>query len=285
MRVSRFAPSPTGLLHLGHAYSAYQALDAASGGRFLLRIEDIDAARCRPEFEDAIYDDLRWLGLDWEMPVRRQSDHMSEYESALTQLRARDLVYRCFRTRKEILAAIENAPHEMSEVFIGAPLSVDEEQERLARGEAFAWRLSLARCREELGAAFDDLSFFEFGEGPNGEHGRIAARPDLLGDVVLGRKDFPASYHLAACHDDAAQGVTVIARGHDLFPVTHLHVLLQRLFGWPTPEYRHHRLIVGPDGKRYAKRDRSVTLRALREQGKTAAQVLAMAQARRPETL
>jgi glutamyl-Q tRNA(Asp) synthetase len=281
MRVSRFAPSPTGLLHLGHAYSAFQTLDAASGERFLLRIEDIDRTRCKPEFEDAIYEDLRWLGLDWETPVRRQSDHIAAYESALTHLRERNLVYRCFRTRKDILAAIESAPHEMGEVFVGARLSKDEEHDRLARGEAFAWRLSLARCRDELGAVFDALSFMECGEGPNGETGRIAARPDLLGDVVLGRKDFPASYHLAACHDDAAQGVTVIARGQDLFPVTHLHVLLQRLFGWPTPDYRHHRLICGPDGKRYAKRDRSVTLRALRAAGKTRSEVLAMAQVAR----
>jgi glutamyl-Q tRNA(Asp) synthetase len=281
MRVSRFAPSPTGLLHLGHAYSGFQTLDAASGGRFLLRIEDIDRTRCKPEFEAAIFEDLHWLGLDWETPVRRQSDHMSDYGNALTNLRERNLVYRCFRTRREILAAIESAPHERGEVFVGAPLSNDEEQERLARGEAFAWRLSLARCRDELGAAFDALYFVESGAGPNGETGRIAARPDLLGDVVLGRKDFPASYHLAASYDDALQGVTVIARGHDLFHVTHLHVLLQALFGWPTPEYRHHRLIHGPDGKRYAKRDQSVTLRALRNAGKNPAEVLAMAGLRR----
>jgi glutamyl-Q tRNA(Asp) synthetase len=162
-------------------------------------------------------------------------------------------------------------------VFHGAPLGADEEQARLARGEAFAWRLSLARCRDELGDDFDRLGFVETGAGPNGERGAVKAEPALLGDVVLARKDFAASYHLAATHDDALQGVTVIARGQDLFAATHLHVLLQALFGWPTPEYRHHRLILGPDGKRLAKRDRAVTLRALREAGKTPADVRALA--------
>lgn len=275
MRVSRFAPSPTGLLHLGHAYSALKALDAARGGRFLLRIEDIDQGRSRPEFEAAILEDLAWLAIAWSEPPRRQSDHMIEYAAVLDALIARGLVYRCFRTRKE-LAEIASAPHGTPEAFFGEPLGADEEQQRLARGDSFAWRLSQARCRDALGAAYDRLRFLETGEGPNGEHGDIAATPALLGDAVLARKDFATSYHLAACHDDAISGVTIISRGQDLFSSTHLHVLLQALLGWPTPEYRHHRLILGADGKRLAKRDHAATLRAMRENGKTPNDVRAM---------
>ena len=276
MRVARFAPSPTGFLHLGHAFSAFQALDAARGGRFLLRIEDIDFTRCRPHFEQAIYDDLSWLGLAWEEPVRRQSEHMIEYEAALSHLRERGLAYRCFRTRREVMEAIASAPHDSGEAFVGEPLGADDEQMRVTRGDAFAWRLSMARCRDALGAEFERLAFVETGAGPNGERGTIAAAPAQFGDVVIARKDFPASYHLAATHDDALQNVTIISRGQDLFSATHLHVLLQRLFGWPTPEYRHHRLILGPDGKRLAKRDHAVTLQSLRAAGKTPGDVRAM---------
>lgn len=281
MRVTRFAPSPTGFLHLGHAFSAFHALDASGGGRFLLRIEDIDQTRCKPAFEAAILEDLHWLGLAWETPVRRQSHHFGAYERALGQLIQRGLVYRCFRTRREVLEEIARAPHRGGEgpdgiVFRGAPLSADEEQARLARGESFAWRLSLERSRDSLADRFAELFFTETGAGPNGEHGEIVARPELLGDAVLARKDFPASYHLASVHDDALQGVNLVTRGQDLFASTHLHVLLQALLGLATPTYHHHRLILDADGKRFAKRDHAVTLRALREAGRTPADVRAM---------
>ncbi len=278
MRITRFAPSPTGFLHLGHAFAAFYALGACGGGRFLLRIEDIDRTRCKPNFEAAIFEDLHWLGLAWETPPRRQSEHFGAYEHTLGQLIARGLVYRCFRTRREVLHEIARAPHRGGEgpdelVFLGAALSADEEQERLARGESFAWRLSLDRCRDVL--ALERLRFVETGAGPDGEHGEIVARPELLGDAVLARKDFPASYHLASVHDDALQEVNLVTRGQDLFACTHLHVLLQALLGLPTPEYRH-RLIVDADGKRFAKRDHAVTLRAMREAGVTPGDVRAM---------
>ncbi|MBA4793459.1 MAG: tRNA glutamyl-Q(34) synthetase GluQRS [Phenylobacterium sp.] len=274
--VTRFAPSPTGYLHRGHAFSALTAFEAAraAGGTFLLRIEDIDATRVRPAFEAAIFEDLAWLGLSWPTPVRRQSEHMADYEAALEQLRARGLVYRCFRTRREIAQAMASAPHGAMEQFRGAPLPPEEEAERLDRGEPFAWRLSLAAAEARLGG-FDRLSFVEEGRGPSGEHGSIAARPELGGDVVLARKDVGVAYHLAVVVDDALQGVTHVIRGQDLFEATHVQRLLQALLDLPTPVYRHHRLLVGPDGKRYAKRDRAETLRALREAGVTPAELRA----------
>lgn len=270
--VTRFAPSPTGYLHLGHAFSALTAFEAArsAGGRFLLRIEDIDRGRARPEFETAILEDLAWLGLHWEEPVRRQSEHMAEYAAALQSLAERDLVYRCFRTRREIADAIASAPHgESGEVFIGGPLAPDEEKAKLDAGESYAWRLSLKKARAALGPAYFALVFED-------ETGRVRAEPDRLGDVVLARKDFPASYHLASVWDDALQGVTHVIRGEDLRESAHLHVLLQKLLGLPQPVYRHHRLILGPDGKRLAKRDQAATLCALRENGKSPAEVRAM---------
>jgi glutamyl-Q tRNA(Asp) synthetase len=270
--VTRFAPSPTGYLHLGHAFSALTAYDAAreAGGRFLLRVEDIDQGRVRPEFEAAIFEDLAWLGLAWEEPVRRQSEHMAEYEAALQGLIDRELVYRDFRTRREIAEAIASAPHgESSEVFIGGALPPDEEKAKLGAGEPFAWRLSLKKARAALGPAYFALVFED-------ETGRVRAEPDKLGDIVLARKDFPASYHLASVWDDALQGVTHVIRGEDLRESAHLHVLLQKLLGLAQPVYRHHRLILGPDGKRLAKRDQAATLRALRESGKSPADVRAM---------
>lgn len=270
--VTRFAPSPTGYLHLGHAFSALTAYDAAreAGGRFLLRVEDIDQGRVRPEFEAAIFEDLAWLGLAWEEPVRRQSEHMAEYEAALQGLIDRELVYRDFRTRREIAEAIASAPHgESSEVFIGGALPPDEEKAKLGAGEPFAWRLSLKKARAALGPAYFALVFED-------ETGRVRAEPDKLGDVVLARKDFPASYHLASVWDDALQGVTHVIRGEDLRESAHLHVLLQKLLDLPQPVYRHHKLILGPDGKRLAKRDQAATLRALRESGTTPADVRAM---------
>ena len=269
--VTRFAPSPTGYLHLGHAFSALIAAQAArsEGGRLLLRIEDIDATRCRPAFEQAIYEDLQWLGLRWERPVRRQSEHLDDYRKALQALAARGLVYRCFKTRKEIAEEIARAPHHPGEgpeaaIYPGPtePMSTDEEAERVRAGEPFAWRLSMRACRDALGARFDALSFIEDGAGPNGETGRLPARPEQLGDVILGRKDVGASYHLACTHDDALQGVTHVIRGADLFFATPVHVLLHTLAGAPIPRFRHHRLITDRAGQRFAKRDRSATLRA-----------------------
>jgi len=266
--VTRFAPSPTGWLHRGHAFSALTAHDAAkrAGGRFLLRIEDIDATRCRPEFEAAVYEDLAWLGLSWETPVRRQSEHMDDYASALGRLRAEGLLYRCFRTRREIAEEIGRAPHGTMEAFRGGPLPADEEARRLEAGEAFAWRLSLAEAERRLGG-FDGLAFMEEGQGPGGETGLIPARPALGGDVVLARKDAEVAYHLAVAVDDALQGITHVIRGQDLSEASHVQRLLQALLGLPTPVYRHHRLLTGPDGRRYAKRDRAETLRELRSRG------------------
>ena len=270
MFATRFAPSPTGYLHKGHAYSALTAFAAAraAGGRFVLRIEDIDATRCRPEFEAAIYEDLAWLGLAWESPVRRQSEHLADYQAALERLAADGLLYRCFRTRREVAEAIASAPHGPMEVFRGEPLPPEDEARRLAAGEPFALRLSLAAAAEKLGG-FGSLDFLEEGEG------RIRARPELAGDVVLARKDVGVAYHLAVVVDDALQGITHVIRGRDLFEATHVQRLLQALLALPTPTYRHHPLLTGPDGKRFAKRDRSETLRALRDGGMSAAQLRA----------
>ncbi len=270
--VTRFAPSPTGYLHLGHALSALSAHDAAraAGGRFVLRIEDIDTGRARPEFEAAIFEDLAWLGLQWDEPVRRQSAHMDEYAAPLQNLIERNLVYRCFRTRKEIAEAIASAPHEaVDERFTGEALAPDEEAARLEAGDSFAWRLSLKKARAALGPAYFTLVFED-------ETGLVRAEPERHGDVVLARKDFGTSYHLASVHDDALQGVTHVIRGEDLREAAHLHVLLQRLLDLPQPVYRHHRLVLGEDGKRLAKRDQSATLRAVREAGKTPDDVRAM---------
>ncbi len=269
---TRFAPSPTGYLHLGHAFSALTAFDVARAarGRFLLRIEDIDQGRARPEFEAAIFEDLAWLGIEWETPVRRQSEHMADYEAALRSLIDRQLVYRCFRTRKEIAEAIASAPHgEPEEPFRGEALPPEEEAAKLDAGEAFAWRLSLKKARAALGPAYFALVFED-------ETGPVRAEPERRGDVVLARKDFGTSYHLASVWDDALQGVTHVIRGEDLRDAAHLHVLLQKLLELPQPVYRHHQLILGEDGKRLAKRDQAATLSALRESGKTPADVRAM---------
>ena len=274
--VTRFAPSPTGYLHKGHAFSALTAWSAAkqADGRFLLRVEDIDATRCRPEFEAAIFEDLAWLGLDWETPVRRQSEHLADYQGAIARLDELGLIYRCFRTRKEVLDEIGRAPHHPGEgpdgaVFVGRPLPAAEEQALLDQGRPFAWRLSLERAREYLGPGWEALSFVEDGEGV------VQARPETAGDVVLARKDVGVAYHLAVVFDDALQGVSHVIRGRDLFEATHIQRVLQALLGLPTPAYRHHALLTGPDGKRFAKRDRSQTLRELRESGMTAGQLRA----------
>ena len=275
---TRFAPSPTGHLHRGHAFSALtvQAAARAAGGRVLLRIEDIDAGRCRPEYEAAILEDLAWLGFSWDEPVRRQSEHLAEYAAAIETLRARGLLYRCFRTRRQILDGIGQAPHGTAEALRPGPHPPAEEADLLAQGLPFAWRLSLDRTRAELGeATWEGLTFTEEGEGPDGERGMVRARPETAGDVVLARKDAGVAYHLAAVHDDAVQGVTHVIRGQDLFEAAHIQRLIQALMGWPAPVYRHHRLLTGPDGRRFAKRDRSQTLAELRAGGMSARQLRA----------
>ncbi|MBR0657204.1 tRNA glutamyl-Q(34) synthetase GluQRS [Plastoroseomonas arctica] len=254
--VTRFAPSPTGLLHLGHAFSALVAWRTAraAGGRFLLRIEDIDTARCRPEFTAAILEDLAWLGLDWDGEVRVQSGHFAAYAATLEALRGRGLLYPCFCTRAEIAAA---APHGPEPVYPGTCKHLDagEAAARIASGAAHAWRLHMDRA-----AAGRTLSFSEHGE-------RRVCDPMPFGDVVLARKDTPASYHLCVTQDDEAQGVTLVTRGEDLLPVTAIHRLLQEVMGWPEPEYAHHRLLVDAGGQRLAKRDGAPAIRALREAG------------------
>ncbi|NEX92171.1 tRNA glutamyl-Q(34) synthetase GluQRS [Caulobacter sp. 17J65-9] len=271
--VTRFAPSPTGFLHKGHAFSALsaQAAARAEGGRFLLRVEDIDLTRCRPEYEQGLYEDLAWLGLEWEEPVRRQSAHFDAYRGALDRLIARGLVYRCFKTRREILDEIARAPHGPGEgpegaIYRGQPLSPADETALLAEGRAYAWRLSLDRAREAIGG-WDALTFVETGEGPLGETGVIQARPETAGDVVLARKDVGVAYHLAAVFDDALQEVSHVVRGQDLFEATHIQRLLQALLDLPTPRYRHHRLLTDAQGRRFAKRDRAETLQELRARG------------------
>ncbi len=277
--VTRFAPSPTGRLHLGHAFSALTVYRAAqeANGRFLLRMEDIDQTRCKPEFENAIYEDLSWLGLDWETPVRRQSDHFDDYVSALEILRGKNLVYRCFKTRKDIADEIERAPHLTAQgpegpAYFGAPLSTDEERALLDKGAPYAWRLSIAAAKGYLGGAYEDLFFTE--ETPEGER-RVKADPSLFGDVVIARKDSGTSYHLASVHDDALQGVTHVIRGEDLYHAAHLHRLLQAIFDYAAPVYRHHRLLMDASGRRLAKRDKAATLTALRESGAEACDVMA----------
>lgn len=276
--VTRFAPSPTGRLHRGHALSALTAWTAAraAGGRFLLRIEDIDPTRCKPEFETGILDDLDWLGLDRDGPVRRQSDHLHEYAGVVDVLDRRGLLYRCFRTRREILDAIADAPHGPADAARPGPHPAEEEAALLAEGRPFAWRLSLDRARAALGdRAWAQLSFVEEGAGPDGERGLIPARPETAGDVVLARKDAGTAYHVAVTHDDALQGVTHVIRGHDLFEATHVQVLIQALMGWPTPVYRHHPLLLDASGRRLAKRDKAETLQSLRERGMDPAQLRA----------
>jgi glutamyl-Q tRNA(Asp) synthetase len=287
--VTRFAPSPSGLLHLGHAHAALFAEHAArrAGGRFLVRIEDIDRGRCRPEYDDAIDEDLRWLGLAWEEPVLRQSERFPVYRQALDALAGRGLLYPCFCTRKEIqreIASAGRAPHITPD---GSPtadgpdgplypgtcraLSEVERRDRIAAGEAYALRLDMTRAA----AAAGPLAWIEHGRGLAGA--AVPAVPDIHGDVVLARKDVPASYHLAVTVDDAAQGVTLVTRGEDLAPATHVHRLLQALLDLPVPEWHHHGLIADPGGRRLAKRDDARAIRALRDQGLSPGEVRALA--------
>jgi glutamyl-Q tRNA(Asp) synthetase len=278
MIVTRFAPSPTGFLHLGHAYAALTAFDAAreTGARFLLRIEDIDDIRCRPDFEQAIFEDLRWLGLIWEEPVRRQSEHFADYADALKRLESKGLLYPCFCTRKAIAdeiarAGLAPAAAELSPegpLYPGTcrALTAETRIRRMAHGDAYALRLDVAKAMRFLAR---DLVFEEKRRGPNGETGLQTARPQLLGDVVLARKELPTSYHLAVVVDDALQDVTLVTRGEDLFPATHIQRLLQALLDLPTPAYAHHRLILDQAGRKFSKRDRAATLSSLRQSGAT----------------
>lgn len=273
MPTTRFAPSPTGLLHLGHAFAALSAYQAAAGGRFLLRIEDLDTGRARAEYITSIEEDLAWLGLRWETPLLHQSTRAAAYEAALARLSARELLYPCFCTRSEIAAEMARAgqaPHERpSALYPGTcrGLSAGERAERRRAGVPYALRLDVGRAAALAGA----LEFSELGAGPAGEHGPIRVDPQSFGDVVLARKDLPAAYHLAVVVDDAYQQVTLVTRGHDLFSATHLQRLLQALLRLPVPQYAHHRLILDPSGNKFSKRDRAVTLRHLREQGVTPA--------------
>jgi glutamyl-Q tRNA(Asp) synthetase len=261
--ISRFAPSPTGYLHVGHAYSAWMAWRRADV--LLLRLEDIDTTRCRPEFYPAIEEDLRWLGLDWQGEVRVQSAHMAEYAASLAKLQQRGLLYPCFCTRADIARA-SAAPHGAEGIYPGTcrHLSQAERAERIATGAQYALRLDTTAASAQAGR----LKFFEEGTG------WIGAQPQRLGDAVLARKDTPASYHLCVVHDDALQNITHVIRGEDLREATHMHVLLQNLLDLPTPIYAHHRLLTGPDGKRLAKRDFAATLREMRTAGTTAATIL-----------
>jgi glutamyl-Q tRNA(Asp) synthetase len=273
--VFRFAPSPNGFLHLGHAYSALLNFDLAqaSGGRFLLRIEDIDPTRCKPEFEAAIFEDLAWLGIAWETPVRRQSEHLGEYRAALEKLSAAGLLYPSFESRAEIarLVAEREAHGAWPRDPDGAPLypgdakglPPDERTRQIESGTPYALRLDMAAAMARTG----DLTWIEQGEGPDGETGRIAARPEAWGDVVLARKETPTSYHLSVVIDDALQGATDVVRGQDLFHASSVHRLLQHLLGLPEPTYRHHRLIRDASGHKLSKSTGSTGLRGLRAAG------------------
>lgn len=265
---ARFAPSPTGWLHLGHAYAALFAWQQAreTDGRFLVRLEDIDAARSRPEYEQALFEDLAWLGLDWEKPVRRQSGHFADYQAALDRLSALGLLYPCFCTRREIqeeIARADRAPHGPDGALYPGTcraLSPEERARRIASGQPYALRLHMERARALAPA---DLAWHDL------DHGTHQATPGIFGDAVLARKDTPASYHLAVVVDDALQGITLVTRGLDLLPATHLHRLLIALLGLPVPQWRHHRLITDAQGRRLAKRDDARSLRHLRAEGWT----------------
>ena len=285
MPVFRFAPSPNGYLHLGHAFSALLNFEMAraAGGRFLLRIEDIDAARCRPEYEIAIYEDLAWLGIEWEAPVCRQSEHFDDDRTALARLAAQGLTFASFESRSEI-AALVAARERPGLVWPrdpdGAPLYPGdaralpeaERAGRIAAGAPYAIRLDMAAAVARAGR----LTWLETGAGPDGETGTVTVAPEAWGDVVLARKETPTSYHLAVVLDDARQGVTDVVRGQDLFWATSVHRLLQALLGLPAPAYHHHRLVRDSDGQKLAKSTRATALRELRARGATPADIRRM---------
>jgi glutamyl-Q tRNA(Asp) synthetase len=283
--VFRFAPSPNGYLHLGHAFSALLNYDLArrAGGRLLLRIEDIDAARCRPEFEAAIVQDLAWLGVEWETPMRRQSEHLDVYRDAVEKLATQGLIYPSFESRAEIarLVAQREANGPWPRDPDGAPLypgtakllSPDERARLLESGAPYALRLDMAAARARAAA----LGWIEQGEGPGGETGPVAAQPQVWGDVILARKETPTSYHLAVVLDDAQQGVTDVVRGQDLFWSTSVHRLLQQLLDLPQPVYRHHRLVLDAAGQKLSKSTLATGLRELRAAGATPAAIRRLA--------
>ncbi|MDD3287531.1 MAG: tRNA glutamyl-Q(34) synthetase GluQRS [Alphaproteobacteria bacterium] len=270
MVVSRFAPSPTGHLHLGHAFSALFAEKAArsAGGKFLLRIEDIDPVRCKPEFSDDLIEDLKWLGLKWDGEIRKQSEHMDDYKNALSRLKELGVLYPCFCTRSEVAAEIASAgqaPHGADgPLYPGVcrKLSVEQREEFMEQRSA-VWRLDSAKAKALVG----NISW------KDKEAGEVKVKPELFGDVVLARKDVPTSYHLSVTVDDYLQGVTLVTRGNDLFNSTSVHRLLQALLDYPVPEYHHHKLLLDETGKRFAKRDKAATLRAAREGGMSAKDV------------
>lgn len=268
--ITRFAPSPTGLLHIGHAHAALFA--ARKGGIFHLRIEDIDQTRSDAAYEQGIFDDLAWLGLDWPRPVMRQSERFDAYRTALATLESMGLLYPCFCTRKDIAAEVArmvSAPHgPEGALYPGTckTLSQDERAAKTASGAPYALRLDTAKAVAQAGT----LEWYDEGRGIQ------RARPDMLGDVVLARKDMPASYHLCVCVDDAAQGITLVTRGEDLFHATHMHRLIQHLLGLPVPRWHHHDLIADEAGKRLAKRNDALSLKSLRDQGLTAQAVIAL---------
>ena len=279
--VFRFAPSPNGYLHLGHAYSALLNFDLArrAGGTFLLRIEDIDVTRCRPEFEAAIYEDLAWLGISWDTPVRRQSEHFARYREAVEALTVQGLIYPSFESRAEIarLVAQREATAPWPRDPDGAPLypgaaktlSAEQRRQLIKQSVPYALRLDM----EAALARTKDLAWREDGEGPGREHGIVNASPQAWGDVILARKETPTSYHLSVVIDDALQGVTDVVRGRDLFWSTSVHVLLQQLLGIPQPVYRHHRLIEDASGHKLSKSTQATALRELRRNGGTPADV------------
>ena len=278
MFVTRFAPSPTGYLHLGHAFAAITACDAAQGGRFLVRIEDLDQSRSRESFVRAIFEDLHWLGLSWEEPVLQQSERNDVYRLALEQLERIGLIYPCFCTRAEVAAEIArsaDAPHGPDgPIYPGTcrNLSARERMSREKSGAAFALRLDSAKASARVGeVCFDEATGY-----PYTAYQRISVSPLLFGDIVLARKDAPASYHLAVVVDDALQGVTLVTRGRDLLPSTHVQRVLQSLLGLPAPEYAHHRLVLGANGQKMSKRDSSKSLREYRSKGATVCEIRAM---------
>jgi len=284
--VFRFAPSPNGYLHLGHAFSALLNFELArqNGGRFLLRIEDIDAARCRPEFEAAIYEDLGWLGISWEKPVRRQSEHLSDFREAVEKLSRQGLIYPAFESRAEIarLVAEREGASPWPRDPDGAPLypgaaksfSASARRQLIEQGLPYALRLDMAAA----GTLAPDLNWVEHGEGPDGETGIVAARPEAWGDVILARKETPTSYHLSVVIDDALQGVTDVVRGSDLFWSTSVHRLLQSLLGLPQPVYRHHPLMTDASGQKLSKSTGAMALRELRAAGATPADIRRLVQ-------
>ena len=283
-RILRFAPSPNGHLHLGHAYSALLNFDMARalGGRLLLRIEDIDTQRCRPEFEAAIHEDLRWLGMAWDEPVRRQSEHFADYADAVAKLEARGVLYPSFESRSEIAALVAERdsqgrwPRDPDGVPLypgrARAMPAAERERRRRAGEPFALRLAMDAAVAQAGV----LTWRETGSGPQGQSGSVTATPQRWGDVVLARKELPTSYHLAVVMDDALQGVTDVVRGQDLFWATGVHRLLQTLLGLPEPTYHHHRLVLDAEGRKLSKATQATSLRELRASGLSAADIRRM---------